>query len=196
MGTDIHGFIDYDDPTNPTYCHHFAKMQLSRDYWMFILLASVRGDSIQKQQGLPAKGLPSQISWEIRDELYLKIVQDNNPLTEAGIGYIGETEANKYKRVDKYYCENPDWHSISYVSIEELDAVFSKYNTLQEIVPVVLEGEKPLPTDEIVSEREDRILVHRSQHVKVPANYLATRAAMAALRDFGCNPRFVFFFDN
>jgi hypothetical protein len=39
-------------------------------------------------------------------------------------------------------------------------------------------------------------LVHRTQKVTMPADLAALRAAMAALKEYGLEPRFIFFFDN
>ena len=58
MGTDIHGYIDYDVIIeNQVFCANFATVKLTRNYWMFSLLAQVRGTSIQGILGLAPKGI-------------------------------------------------------------------------------------------------------------------------------------------
>lgn len=202
MGCDIHGFIEYDQVGPDTkFTFNFAKVRLERNYWMFTLLASVRGDHIQGIMGREPKGAPADMSSTLRDEYYLCLTDDDNPLIDEGIGYIGRTEAKKrkYKIISEWHCENVDHHSISYMNLDEFEGVIADYMKCQETKHVVLlPGDTTLnpKTDTVVRNSDGRRLVERTAPVTMPADFAAVRAAMAALRLNGIEARFVYFFDN
>jgi hypothetical protein len=200
MGCDIHGYIEYDQ-SGPDYkfTFNFAKVKLARNYWMFTLLASVRGDNIQGIMGREPKGVPPDMSSTLRDDYYLQLTDDDNPLIDEGIGYIGRAEAKrrKYKVVCGHHCENVDHHSISYMNLDELDAVLADYMKCSETLHVVLPAGELLRTyDNLVRDNDGTRLVERTQPVSMPADFAAVRAAMKAMRDNGVEARFVYFFDN
>lgn len=202
MGCDIHGYIEYDS-VSPDFTHtfNFAKVKLERNYWMFALLATVRGDGIQGIFGREPKGVPSSMSSYLRDEYYFQLVDDDDPLVDAGLGHIGREYAKKrgMKLVSEYHCENSDHHSISYMGVEEFESVMKDYMKLQETKYVVVPKGDRLKKGDVVrhtsSETGSR-LVDRIEPVTMPADYAAVLAAMKALKKNGIEPRFVFFFDN
>jgi hypothetical protein len=197
MGCDIHAFIDYDEiHQDGISTFHWGSIKLERNYWLFSLLAGVRGE---REQSLQPKGLPKTMSWQVRREVYLQLIDDAdiNDNTERCIGKEHAKKHN-WKMVDEYYCEHPDWHSHSYLSLEELDGVIANYMALSETLPIwIEEGEQALIDDvHIRTLPTGTKLVHRTQKVTMPADLAALRAAMAALKEYGLEPRFIFFFDN
>lgn len=197
MGCDIHAFVDYDQThQDGISTFHWGSIKLERNYWLFSLLAGVRG---QRKESLQPKGLPKSMSWQVRKETYLQLVDDAdiNDNTERCIGREHAKKHN-WKMIDEYHCEHPDWHSYSYLSLEELDSVIGNYMDLYETLPILIEeGGEALQGDVYVRTlKSGAKLIHRVQKVTMPADLAALRAAMAALKENGLEPRFIFFFDN
>jgi hypothetical protein len=199
MGCDIHAFVDYDQThQDGVSTFHWGSIKLERNYWLFSLLAGVRG---QREQSLQPKGLPKNMSWQVRREVYLELINDADVNDYTREGYVGREHAKKHNWtiIDEYHCEHPDWHSHSYLNLEELDGVIKNYMELSETLPVLIEvGEQALAGDVHVRTflPTGTKLVKRTRKVTMPADLAALRAAMAALKDGGFEPRFIFFFDN
>jgi hypothetical protein len=202
MGCDIHAYIDYDEPDGHggIRTYNFAHVKFNRNYWLFTLLASVRGDNVQGHAGRLPKGVPPQMSYQVRNDYYFQVVDDNDPVIEAGIGRIGREYAKKkkYKFVGEHHCENSDHHSISYMNLEELDEVIADYMGCKELLHVIVPSDEALREGDVV--RVDNAggnrLVERVQPVTLPYDLAAIREAMAALKKNGVEPRFIFWFDN
>jgi len=108
MGCDIHYYIDYSPfPDNPSYTHCLCQFFGMRYYYLFGLLAGVRG----KEPALfPPKGLPKNISFRVEDDVF-----EN----DDGTGLV----------IDKNY------HTHSWLTMEELKRVIRRYKKLYGIQP-------------------------------------------------------------
>jgi hypothetical protein len=198
MGCDIHAFIDYDEiHQDGISTFHWGSIKLERNYWLFSLLAGVRGE---REQSLQPKGLPKSMSWQVRKEVYLQLIDDADVNDYTVEGYIGREHAKKHnwKMIDEYHCEHPDWHSHSYLNLEELDGIIKNYMELSETLPIFLTEEQQAVNNDVYMRTlpGGTRLFHRTQKVTMPVDFAALRAAMAALKDGGLEPRFIFFFDN
>lgn len=139
MGCDIHSWIDYKDfqQADGTWViDNFAALNLSRNYDLFWILAGVRGDAfspvqpVSKPKGLPPMGM----SFEVEDKEYLYIVDKRG--NERGVCTLKDAQSWKTKIIyDKdgkpLKSEHPDWHSHSYLFVDELEEAQRRYMSMQ-----------------------------------------------------------------
>ena len=180
MGCDIHPYVEYVVETSQdAYC--FAELSMDRDYWLFHALAGVRGSPLTGDKiGVP-KGVPDNLSPTVRDEYYM--VVDNERAGKDIEGYITIEEAKKYEQaygakllvrpkieysgwVPPVLLSNPDYHSASYLNVEELKKVRGNFLSIED-----KRVETNYELDSII-------------------------AMMEALERPGVKSRFVFWFDN
>ena len=186
MGADIHTFIEYayvresDDERPESWYSFGGRINPSRDYEMFALLANVRGIGAL----YPPRGVPDQLSWTTRDAFYMTVLHEprldfaNNPLPAEEGEVSAETAAgwvargySRYEGTDPttgrpLRITHPDWHSPSWLTLSEFDRVLAahKRNTIGG---------------------------------RVHPGWLALRAALKAFDDApGFKARLVFWFDN
>ena len=139
MGCDIHAFIEHDfgntnDNKIKNYKRTFAKLYLSRDYYLFSILANVRRSiiSIDNSAPIPPKGIPDNLSFHVIDEYTLCIVDDNDMKQEEE-GYCSKSNAERWmsnsysKKYDENRVTHPDWHSVSWMTIKEVKRVQDSY---------------------------------------------------------------------
>ena len=124
MGCDIHAFIDYDcDMTDWTYANSFAEeIDLPRNYLLFGLLAGVRQRIDVEPVSLP-KGLPDKVSWPVerRYTIYISDVERDK---------VQQWLANGWSTLWRNHrITNPDWHSASWLSVDELEEVERRYDS-------------------------------------------------------------------
>jgi hypothetical protein len=214
VGCDIHGFIDYDkiiaqNLTHNTHTSNFAKLRISRNYWLFTLLSCVRGEAIQGQEGMPAKGLPKSLSYTVRDEAYVTVCDDELPLYDDGFCTRKDAErwGGNYVDEEKRFIHHPDWHSHSWLSLDEVKEVIRRYSLLKERNTLWLKEGDPLPegyklqSEEIdeeiqVASRAGLQVAYRDGPSQVPMELLAIRSIMETITERGMTPRFVFWYDN
>jgi hypothetical protein len=180
MGCDIHGYIDYDQEINKDriYTRGFAKVNIDRNYALFTVLAGVRAgwDENPKNIGSP-NGIPENRSWTIDWDLFVRVDdeypdQDHTCSTKEAESWArcnSHLMHQGYKDEEKLYVLHPDWHSHSYMSIQELSTAIRKYNA---------------------------ICKKAGWDGTAPADIKAVLASMRALKAQGLEPRFVFWFDN
>lgn len=143
MGCDIHMYIEYrekkekqEDPHHWWY-NFGGKFNPGRDYTMFGLLSS--GVRTSFEQSHPQKGELDidDMSWVIMEDAFLYI-------TETGIGEneITIDEAIKYSKQygskihrskkdnEPTWVSHPDWHSHSWLTIEEFEKSLKDYSTI------------------------------------------------------------------
>jgi hypothetical protein len=142
MGCDIHAYIEYRDPktkeipnTPKTWCCWGRRYYVWRNYMMFGLLAGVRG---QAEPVVEPRGIPDGLSWEVMEDATLKIVEDGADLDD---NEVHREQANKWleSRYSKpftqgcwggEYITDPDWHSFTWLTSEELLEALKRYETL------------------------------------------------------------------
>lgn len=185
MGADIHMFVEYrnkeraqEDKTEgrkPYWYAYGGRVNPGRNYTLFAVLAGVRGqyDDSFDPKGILEKDEMGCISGR---EAHLYILdKPTSEIHEEGCCYREQAEkwAQYGRRIIKdKWIEHPNWHSHTWMSIEELEEAFNRY--------------KAHATSEWGREVTD-----------VPVEYRALLASMKALEDGGENEvRVVFWFDN
>lgn len=119
-----------------------GRMSMERNYSMFgILSQGVRSDF---PQGLPAKGLPEgELSWETEDDAYVRI-NDEYAKNDSEGRYCTLEQATRwathgdkiyYREKDgiqvPYKVDGPDWHSHSWLTVEEYEKALELYEALK-----------------------------------------------------------------
>jgi hypothetical protein len=126
MGCDAHFYIQYKKKTDDDrwWWDFGGRINPGRNYAMFGILAGVRDHNTP--HSFDPKGiLPyEKQSYSVRDDLYLTITEDGNGDNETTL-----EQALKWSREDKiikdadgnpYKVLHPDWHSHSWMTIDEL----------------------------------------------------------------------------
>lgn len=200
MGTDIHAFIEYDNYYFPDRAHNFAKINITRNYWLFTILAGVRGESIQGQTPVSEpKGLPEKKSWKLMHEAYyfvLDLEETSEP--RCCTRKTAEKWGSKYVDEKKLYVEDPDWHSHSWLSLQEVDEVIRRYSKLKIQDKLWLDLPEQLPTEYKVTEIYDdnSYMAVKEDPAIIPMEIIVIRDMMRSLEFQGNKSRFVFWFDN
>lgn len=137
MGADIHMYVEYaskkpgyfEETQGKRYWRPFGgRTNPGRDYWLFTLLADVRGSGAL----IEPRGMPDDAGWYAADDNQLYITE-----TE-GDDYVTMEEAQRYVSYGSKFINghdgkpvwvtNPDWHSHSWLTVDELQQVFDAYN--------------------------------------------------------------------
>lgn len=125
MGCDIHAYLEHKEFGGSWWAFSYGKICLFRNYEAFSLMAGVRS-SYGKEVLFNPKGLPDDVCWTVsyEDSLFVS--------NEEGDGRCSKEEAASW--VDQGWSEfredgrvsHPDWHSHSWLSKDEFDAVLKK----------------------------------------------------------------------
>lgn len=190
MGADIHMFVEYrskkraqelkNEGKKPYWYSYGGHINPGRNYTMFGILACVRG---QYEDSFEPKGKldREEMGWSSRDANWFYINKDvaktdfENNITNIETarkweGYGCRIENDEHG--EHAWVEHPNWHSHSWMSIEELEKAFKRY-----VVHASTEWGEEINN--------------------VPLEYRALLASMKALEDNGKNEvRVVFWFDN
>ncbi|WP_165074686.1 hypothetical protein [Paludisphaera rhizosphaerae] len=140
MGCDIHCCIEYasrpsSDDSLWDYTPFAWEINLGRDYDLFALLAGVRGRDGVVPVCEP-KGLPEDVSTAFLLHSSYKI-DDELAALEVD-GYCSREEAEQWVQegsslsVGETAVTNPDWHSISWLNVAELQEVQRRYRLLHD----------------------------------------------------------------
>jgi hypothetical protein len=188
MGADIHMFVEYrkkraqelkNEGKKPYWYSYGDHTNPGRNYTLFGVLAGVRGqyeDSFEPKGKLPK----DEMGFSSQYDAWLTIAHVND--VDVCEGYVKLEDAKKYESYGRQilndeegmprWVEHPDWHSHSWMSIDELEEAFKRY------------------TVHASAEWGEEI-------TKPPVEYRALLASMKALEDDGENEvRVVFWFDN
>lgn len=134
MGCDIHTFVEWTtSPENDDrlYWQGFASHGGSRDYIMFGLLADVRGSGCI----YAPRGLPDHLGWEA-DRYFHMMVNDVHAgngvqgwcTTEQAEGWVA-AGWSQWVNAERTKITDPDIHSCSWLTPDELAVVLSTYMT-------------------------------------------------------------------
>lgn len=188
MGADIHMYVEYrnkkraqedkKEGRKPYWFNYSDRVNPGRNYTMFGILASVRGqyeDSFEPKGSLPI----DEMGWCSRHDNFLYIREgvkdhvDNSVTLETAQKYAGwGRKIINDQEGNPVFVEHPDWHSHTWMSIEELKEAYARYCRHATV------------------EWEEKI-------TKPPVEWMALLASMEALEDDGENEvRVVFWFDN
>ena len=143
MGCDIHAYIDYDDfkaRDGDWWVSCFAdRVRFGRNYTLFTLMAGVRYDPrIDKYHPLfGPRGLPDRLSWSTEREYGLRVTE-SEALADAE-GYCSVENASEWTKSghsvwldDEHTTIScPDWHSASWLTVEELEKVKEAYESIE-----------------------------------------------------------------
>lgn len=128
MGCDIHMYVEYRPNKtwgSDSWQSFNDRMNPGRDYHLFGLLAGVRGGTAI----IEPRGLPSDLGYYSESDNYLYISDDIDgcaTLEKAklwnknfGCKIIDDAQGKPFK------VEHPDWHSHSWLTLEEFENVLS-----------------------------------------------------------------------
>lgn len=128
MGCDIHCYIEYREKDSGRWRDFGGRINPGRNYAVFERMAGVRGDTAMFEP----RGLPENISHASQNDSRLYITNDG-----AGDDECSKENADRWiksgcsKLVDEKWVTNPDWHSHSWLTAQELesavDAAQDKY---------------------------------------------------------------------
>ncbi len=137
MGCDIHAYVEYS--TNGTHWFDLIENGGNRNYRMFAIMAGVRDyDGIKL---FDAKGMPEgPVSYAVEKDHWLRIVPENHPEWADSDGWTSKGSAESWV-ADGYSTPvfkddvlervtNPDHHSHSWLSSDELEQCIERYKEL------------------------------------------------------------------
>lgn len=145
MGCDITAYIEYSTSTDDDgtrWFNDFASIPINRNYLLFALMAGVRNRH-EIEPVRERKGLPSNVSEVVLVECCLLINEGEstiyNVCTPEEAERLLKNGASKYIRDD--LITNPDYHSYSWLSIQELEEVQRRFiNYTQSEPDLILEA--------------------------------------------------------
>ena len=139
MGCDIHLYIEAKPRINPNdnYKYPWSSVGFhgefsSRIYGMFARMANVRSSNKTYKVQFEPRGLPKDVNnYSLKDSAFLRVTNDNS-LLEQYSNYCSLTMAEQWvnlgvsKWVDetKTHIFNPDYHSFSWLTTQELRQCF------------------------------------------------------------------------
>lgn len=182
MGCDIHTYVEFANEPRldaEPYWQNFTRNGGSRNYVMFGVLAGVRVDDAKLFE---PKGMPDgALGYRTAEDYWCHVAPEAHPEWADGDDWITLDQATRWVEQGSSVGENdehgrlrrvsgPDWHSHSWLTADELERALDHYRTV---------APKYWPQD-----------------ADVPAEWIATLAAMRAFEAAGQRTRIVFWFDN
>jgi hypothetical protein len=136
MGCDIHCYIEHTlgkRDTDTNWWSFGGSINPGRNYGMFSVMAGVRG--YDKDPAVPPKGIPDNIAYRTADDYYYEVIPDDSDLSDyRGKNYVTASDAEKWlkygsrwKDEKKTYISSPDYHSVSWFTLEEYVAAIKEY---------------------------------------------------------------------
>lgn len=215
MGCDIHCYIEYrkknidsKNEIDKGWTSFGGRINPGRNYGMFRLMAGVRSydDSIL----FKPKGLPDDIGYHADDDNFLYISTNKN----CGCGdcpHVSIDSASDWVRkgISVYknningeptWVSNPDWHSHSWLNLEEYRQVLEAYKTVEQRNWKTREKERLESIEYLKSISDvnlppDSWVMSPCEHFEEP-EYHVIEAAMTKFEEMGYDSRLVFWFDN
>lgn len=187
MGCDIHAHIEHKSTINEEW-YWFASPRLWRDYQLFLVMASVRGECAYSR---PPKGVPRDISWNVADKYLLHIVSDD---IEPDEGCVKRSQAERWVQLghsikwSNTRVTDPDAHTGSWLDVAEMEVVLSDLQKLKAEAAKEYDYSAWLSAEAWEALKKDRL--------RRELNLIATVDAMKRLASFGDEVRLVFWFDN
>ena len=183
MGADIHMYVEYrnkkhseEDIKNgrKPYWYSFVETNPGRNYTMFAVLAGVRGnykDSFEPKGKIDF----DDMGHSSRSDAYLYISENKNLEGSCTLEDAKRWAEYGRKIIEKegkpVWIEHPDWHSHSWMSVDELEKAYAIY--------------------------EKHATTEWETEVRVGVEYRAILAAMKEIESCGeYESRVVFWFDN
>lgn len=149
MGCDIHAYIEYIHTYREnSHVYLWAKPEINRSYWLFSLLAKVRGGSLTDELGFEPKGIPEKLSWDTEQDYYYYVDDKLAAEDYDGERFITKAEAENYINKEGYIPERVredgyvfkamvpqgDWHTPSWLTLNELEEVVHKWESIDHTI--------------------------------------------------------------
>jgi hypothetical protein len=132
MGCDIHMYIEYKrkNTTTNNWNNFGSKINPGRNYWMFGLMS--KGVRCEFEESFEAKGMPEDAGYYTRDDNQLYITDTGNEEDCCTIEKAKQWESYggkiTYEKDIPKWVTHPDWHSHTWLTIEEYERVIDSYN--------------------------------------------------------------------
>ena len=123
MGCDIHAYVETRETGEDKEwgCQGCLQGYTTRDYLMFSFLAGVRNHDHSVEPVVMPRGFPREASWWVTGE-YTLLTRYENAANVRGWLQNGYSQPYDKKRIT-----NPDWHTPSWVTPDELELVLAQY---------------------------------------------------------------------
>lgn len=197
MGCDIHFFVERRDSS--MYGDNRwsgIEMDIPRDYGLFKVLASVRASRIEDQPEMfQPRGMPRDIS-SVTKEQYLMLVTDDGDPGEGCSRQCAERliaqGSTEYWDERKRFVICADWHSASWLTLEELRTAYQRYLEYYKecVLPQLRTG---MSEDELFAEcKRVQGMMQSVSRIPEVESAIAYMERMSEFREV----RAVFWFDN
>lgn len=133
MGCDIHCYIEYSEYKG-SWWGFGGRINPGRDYDIFARLAGVRNYGDEIKTPIPPRGVPADMSYEAMGDYALLLSDDGEPDME---GHVHKSTAKLWygNNPEKYLIRNrmpyavvhPDWHSHSWMTLDEFESTIKEY---------------------------------------------------------------------
>jgi len=141
MGCDAHCYVEYrtKEETNREYWSSFGgRINPGRNYWMFGLMA--KGTRSEFEEAFEPKGLPELLGYQSTYDAYMYIVDDDDEMDEPS-HQCKRSDAERWAKYgnkiseDNRFIEHPDWHTHSWLSVNEFEEVLNSFNKMKDAYP-------------------------------------------------------------
>lgn len=125
MGCDIHLFVEFKQKDWNIWGNFGQQFRLDRDYNMFSKMADVRSYDELVTPMFKPRGIPEDAAYNTKSENRLLIISDDREISDSG--YAHESTAKRWvdsgysKYVDELWVTHPDWHSHSWLTVDEYE---------------------------------------------------------------------------
>jgi len=213
MGCDIHAYLDYDSffkDDGTWYVYGLAKLHISRDYLLFAILAGVRNYDDEITPVSKPKGVPENISYQVEMDYTLWVLGEGDEVREEGCCTFEQgqryAERRGWWREDHKRVIHPDWHSASWLDVEELKKAQEIYASTKKETPHIkfLKKGEEMPESYRISEvyawsNTEEVTVIEEIDPGVMGKHKVLEgiiSMMETLNDGENRTRLVFWFDN
>jgi hypothetical protein len=137
MGCDIHMYIEYKSKKREdnSWFNFGGRINPGRNYFMFGILAGVR---CIVEGAFEKKGLPENLSFESKNGNYVYIYEDDKSENSCTLETAKSWEKSWGCKIIytkdnvPYKVENPDWHTHSWLSVDEFEKAMEIYKSKAE----------------------------------------------------------------
>lgn len=130
MGCDIHCYIEYQSKETGRWNDFGGKINPGRNYYMFSLLAGVRGE--ESSALFPPRGLPDNLGYSSANDsrLFITDTDGEHCLNKETAAKWVEQHISEYILLNDnpIWVTHPDWHSHSWLTTKEYQEVLKKYD--------------------------------------------------------------------
>lgn len=135
MGADIHCYVEYKvtTPHGESWWSYGSRVNPGRDYGLFGYIAGVRYE--EAPTPIPPRGYPKDLGFWARIDLFIRISNSEDADDSEGTcspetavswgGKIVEDNGNRF-------TENPDYHSHTWLTTEELAMIIGLHEGVEE----------------------------------------------------------------